>query len=41
VQAYRWAMPDDLEPLRKAAAAAGRGEVHVLLITSGIQFVHF
>jgi len=41
VQAYRWAMPDDLGPLQKAAAAAGRGEVDVLLITSGIQFVHF
>ena len=34
-------MPDDVEPLRKAAAAASRSEVHVLLITSGIQFVHF
>jgi len=41
VQAYRWAMPTDLEPLRRAASAASRGEVGVLLITSGIQLVHF
>jgi len=41
VQAYRWEMPDDLEPLRHAARIAAAGDVDVLLITSGIQLVHF
>jgi uroporphyrinogen-III synthase len=41
VQAYQWAMPEDLQPLRDAAEAAARGDVDVVLVTSGIQFVHF
>ena len=41
VQAYRWAMPDDVTPLQRAATAASHGEIDVLLVTSGIQFVHF
>lgn len=38
---YQWAMPDDLEPLRAAVDAVVDGRVDVLLITSGIQIVHF
>lgn len=41
VQAYQWAMPEDVAPLREAARAVGRGEVDAVLITSGVQFVHF
>ncbi len=41
VQAYQWAMPEDVQPLRDAAEAVARGEIDVLVVTSGIQFVHF
>ena len=41
IQADRWALPEDLGPLEQAAAAASRSEVDVLIITSGIQLVHF
>jgi uroporphyrinogen-III synthase len=41
VPTYQWAMPDDLEPLRAAVDAVVDGRVDVLLITSGIQIVHF
>lgn len=41
VRAYEWAMPEDLGPLRTAAVALANGEIDVVLITSGIQFVHF
>jgi uroporphyrinogen-III synthase len=41
VRAYRWALPADLEPLRRAAAAVAAADVDVMLITSGVQFVHF
>jgi uroporphyrinogen-III synthase len=41
VQAYQWAMPDDLSPLEAAARAVARGDVDVILVTSGIQFEHF
>ena len=40
VQAYRWAMPEDLEPLREAARAIARGEVQVMLVTTGVQVTH-
>lgn len=40
VAVYRWALPEDTEPLRKAAAALAAGDVDALLVTSGIQFVH-
>jgi uroporphyrinogen-III synthase len=40
VPVYKWALPEDLDPLRRAVAAvAGRG-IDVLLITSGIQLAH-
>lgn len=41
IQAYQWAMPEDVGPLEEAARAVARGDVDVLLITSGVQFVHF
>jgi uroporphyrinogen-III synthase len=41
IQAYRWAMPEDVEPLREAARAVSRGDIDVLIVTSGIQVVHF
>lgn len=37
---YRWDMPEDLEPLRAAAAALGRGECDVVVFTSSIQLDH-
>lgn len=40
VAVYRWALPEDTAPLRKAAAALAAGDVDVLLVTSGIQLVH-
>ena len=40
VPVYRWALPDDVEPLRRAVAAVAGGGIDVLLLTSGIQLVH-
>ena len=40
VQAYRWAMPDDLSPLHRAAEALSRGEIDVVLVTTGVQVIH-
>jgi len=41
VQAYQWAMPENLSPLENAARAVASGGVDVILVTSGIQFEHF
>lgn len=41
VPTYQWAMPEDLEPLRAAVGAVIDGHVDVLLVTTGIQVVHF
>jgi uroporphyrinogen-III synthase len=41
VPTYQWAMPEDVEPLRAAVTAVVAGQVDVLLVTSGIQIVHF
>ena len=41
VATYRWEMPDDVGPLREAARLAAASEIDVVLITSGVQFVHF
>jgi uroporphyrinogen-III synthase len=41
VRAYEWAMPVDVTPLEQAADAAAHGDIDVVLVTSGIQFVHF
>jgi uroporphyrinogen-III synthase len=40
VPVYRWALPDDLEPLTSAIAAIVRGEVHVAIFTTATQVVH-
>jgi len=37
---YRWALPEDLEPLKNAVAAITRGEVDVVVFTTGVQVVH-
>jgi uroporphyrinogen-III synthase len=40
VPVYRWALPDDLEPLQAAVGAVARGEIDVALFTTGMQVVH-
>jgi uroporphyrinogen-III synthase len=37
---YRWELPDDVEPLRRAANGLARGEFDVVLFTSSIQLDH-
>ena len=40
VPVYRWALPEDVEPLKNAARAIARGEVDVMMFTTGVQVVH-
>jgi uroporphyrinogen-III synthase len=40
VPIYRWALPEDLEPLRAAIAAILSGEIEVVVLTSGVQLAH-
>lgn len=40
VPIYRWELPEDLSPLHEAIGALTRGDVHVVLFTSGIQMTH-
>jgi uroporphyrinogen-III synthase len=40
VPIYRWELPEDLSSLREAIAALTRGDVDVVLFTSGIQMTH-
>ena len=40
VPVYRWALPEDLAPLKKAIGAMIAGEVDAVLITSAQQVVH-
>jgi uroporphyrinogen-III synthase len=40
VPVYQWALPEDLEPLRAAARALARGEIDVVVLTSGVQLAH-
>jgi uroporphyrinogen-III synthase len=40
VPVYRWALPDDLEPLQAAVRAVAAGELDVALFTTATQAVH-
>lgn len=40
VPVYRWALPEDLEPLKNAVSALATGEVDVVLFTTSVQIVH-
>ncbi|MBI4264987.1 MAG: uroporphyrinogen-III synthase [Acidobacteria bacterium] len=40
VPVYRWALPEDVGPLRSAVDALARGEIDVALFTTATQVVH-
>lgn len=40
VPVYRWALPEDSEPLRSAVTSIARGELDVALFTTSVQIVH-
>lgn len=40
VPVYRWALPDDLDPLKKAINAVLNNEIEVILITNAVQIDH-
>jgi len=40
VPVYRWALPEDLAPLRGAVQAVARGELDVAIFTTATQVVH-
>jgi uroporphyrinogen-III synthase len=40
VPVYRWALPENVEPLRRAVKAIADGDIDVVLFTTGIQLVH-
>src|SRR5688572_2978120 len=40
VPVYRWALPEDVEPLRSAVSAVARGELDVAIFTTATQVVH-
>src|SRR5688500_1294858 len=40
VPVYQWALPEDVEPLQKAARAIAEGELDVVLFTTATQAVH-
>jgi uroporphyrinogen-III synthase len=40
VPVYRWALPEDIEPLRAAARAVAVGEIDVAIFTTSVQVVH-
>jgi uroporphyrinogen-III synthase len=40
VPVYRWALPENLDPLRNAVSAIADGGVDVVLFTTGVQLVH-
>ena len=40
VPVYRWALPDDLEPLRSAVTSVARGDLDVAIFTTATQVVH-
>ena len=40
VPVYRWALPENVEPLKDAVRAIARGDVDVALLTTSVQVVH-
>lgn len=40
VPVYRWALPEDVEPLKSAVTAISHGEVDVIVFTTSVQVVH-
>jgi uroporphyrinogen-III synthase len=40
VPIYRWAMPEEMAPLRSAVHAIVRREIDIVVLTAGIQLVH-
>ena len=40
VPVYQWALPEDLGPLERAATSLARGEIDVVLFTTGMQVIH-
>jgi uroporphyrinogen-III synthase len=40
VPVYRWALPEDVAPLKSAVTAISRGEVDVVMFTTSVQVVH-
>jgi uroporphyrinogen-III synthase len=40
VPVYRWALPEDLAPLKAAVGSVARGAVDVAIFTTGMQVVH-
>jgi uroporphyrinogen-III synthase len=40
VPVYRWALPEDLEPLKNAVTTMARGQVDVIVFTTSVQIVH-
>ena len=40
VPVYRWALPEDLEPLQSAVMSLARGEIDVSIFTTATQAVH-
>ena len=40
VPVYRWALPEDTEPLRSAVAGIVRGELDIVIFTTSVQIVH-
>jgi uroporphyrinogen-III synthase len=40
VPVYRWALPEDVEPLKNAVTAIARGEIDVVIFTTSMQLVH-
>jgi uroporphyrinogen-III synthase len=41
VPVYRWALPEDMEPLRAAVRSIAAGEIAVVLFTTSVQVTHF
>jgi uroporphyrinogen-III synthase len=39
VPVYRWALPEDVEPLRTAVGAVARGDIDVVMFTTSMQVI--